>query len=498
MKLLLRRTRQPQESCSAYPSTASRGNTASLYVLLFLCAAAASLLFTRCAAIMPGGPPGGLKDTLPPQLTSANPANQSLNIKNNKFTFSFNEFVTVDNAFENLIISPTPNTAPQVDYKLRTITVKLKDTLEPNTTYTLNFGNAIRDLNENNVLKNFSYAFSTGSVIDTLQLSGKIISAETGRPDSTLIIMLYRNSNNDSVVAKEKPRYYTRTDGQGSFTFRNLPAGSFRIFALGDQNNDKKYNQLNETFAFADQPLTTSSNTPPVTLYAYALEKDAKKGGGFDPTAPPPGNNTGPGDRKTLRFTPNNTDGTQDLLKNLDITFNNPIRTIDTTKIIFADTAFKPLQSFSYKKDSTGRRISLMVDWKPKTIYKIIVQKDFAEDTLGNKYAKTDTFTLRAKAENDYGSLRIRFTNFDKSKHPVLQLVRGEEVLTYPVEASEWFRKLMLPGEYEIRILYDDNGDGKWTPGSWYPPRKQPELVVPVPQKLNIRANWDNERTLQL
>jgi hypothetical protein len=464
---------------------------------VLLCAALLPLLFSRCAAILPGGPPGGDRDSLPPQLVSAAPANQARNVNSNRFTFTFNEFVSVDNALQNVIISPTPNTPPQIDHKLRTITVKLKDTLEPNTTYTINFGNAIRDLNENNVLKNFSYVFSTGSAIDTLQFSGKIINAETGKPDSTVIVTLYKNFTDDSTVAKERPRYYTRADGQGRFTFNNLPAGSFYVFALGDQNGDKKYNQSNETFAFNDAPLIIGSNTPDIILQTYTTEKETKKNAA-DPTLPP-GNNTGnANDRKQLRFLSNSTDGTQDLLKNLEITFNNPIRNFDTTKVIFTDTGFKSRQSFTYQKDSTGRKITFLTGWKPKTIYRIIVEKEFAEDTLGNKYAKTDTFTLRTRAESDYGSLRIRFNKFDKSRNPVLQLVRGEEVQSFPLESGEWSRKLINSGEYEIRILYDDNKNGKWDPGSWYKPRRQPERVVLIPQKINIRANWDNEQTITL
>ena len=112
--------------------------------------------------------------------------------------------------------------------------MRIRDTLEPNTTYTLNFGDAIRDINENNELSDFTYIFSTGPVYDSLQITGKVIVAETGGADSTLIVMLH-TALDDSAVVKNTPRYYTRVDRDGNFIFRNLPADTFAIYALKDE-----------------------------------------------------------------------------------------------------------------------------------------------------------------------------------------------------------------------------------------------------------------------
>ncbi len=113
-----------------------------------------------------------------------------------------------------------------MDYRLNTITVKLKDSLESNTTYSINFRNAIKDFSEGNILKGFTYIFSTGQYIDSLEITGKVILAETGKVDSTLIVMLHTCAD-DSIVVKEKPRYIAKVDGKGSFIFKNLPPKHF-------------------------------------------------------------------------------------------------------------------------------------------------------------------------------------------------------------------------------------------------------------------------------
>ncbi|HZG23788.1 MAG TPA: Ig-like domain-containing protein, partial [Chitinophagaceae bacterium] len=132
----------------------------SFYFLFVLVFTKVMFLSTGCANIV--APTGGPRDSLPPVLISVTPEDSSLNFTGNRVTFVFNEFVDLQNVRENLIVSPTPKIDPIVDFKLRTVNVRIKDTLEPNTTYSYNFGNSIRDNNEGNQLRNFTYVFSTG------------------------------------------------------------------------------------------------------------------------------------------------------------------------------------------------------------------------------------------------------------------------------------------------------------------------------------------------
>ncbi|MEO7766062.1 MAG: Ig-like domain-containing domain, partial [Ferruginibacter sp.] len=219
-----------------------------------------SITGTGCAQI--GSPTGGPRDSLPPVLISANPKLFTTNFSANKITLSFNEYVDVQDIQDNVLVSPFPKVNPTVEFKLRTVTVKLKDTLRPNTTYAINFGNAIRDNNEGNPFRNFTYVFSTGKTIDSLQAGGKVIIAETGKEDSTIIALLYRNVD-DSAVQKRKPDYVAKLDSTGNFMFRNLSEGKYKIYALKDGDGGKTYNSKIELFAFADSEIVVSGAGQP-------------------------------------------------------------------------------------------------------------------------------------------------------------------------------------------------------------------------------------------
>src|ERR1700752_4273641 len=195
-----------------------------------------ALVVSGCANIIP--PAGGPRDSLPPLLVHANPPDSTTRFPGGKIVLTFNEYVELNNSQENLIFSPIPKIEPFPEAHLRTITIRIKDTLEPNTTYSINFGRSIRDVNEGNEMKNFTYIFSTGNYLDSLELSGRVLMAETGKPDSSLIVILHR-SLDDSAVAKENPRYFTRLDSGGHFTFRNLPSGTFRVYALKTEGGMK-------------------------------------------------------------------------------------------------------------------------------------------------------------------------------------------------------------------------------------------------------------------
>ena len=438
---------------------------------------------TGCAQI--GMPTGGPKDTLAPRLTSASPAINSVNVTGNKVTLSFNEYIELKDPQTNVLISPFPKKQPQIDYKLRTVTVKLKDTLMPNTTYSINFGNAIVDVNEGNAYKNFTYVFSTGNSIDSLMLDGKVLIAETGKADSTLIAMLYRNAD-DSSVQKRKPDYITRLSGDGSFSFLNLPAGTYKVYALKDGDGAKTYNSKKEIFAFASEDIIVSATNNPVMLYASAIEKETPRTGAGKP-AP----------EKRLRFSVAPSSAIQDLLQPFEVSFNNPLKTFDTGKLVLTDTNYKPIPG-KWQIDSTRTKISLLVQWKPETPYRLVMDTTAFADSAGRRLVKLDTIRFVTRRVEDYGSLVLRFSNLDLGKKPVLQFVQGEEIKeSYPVTAAEWSNKMMPPGDYELRILYDSNQNGKWDPGN-YSKKLQPEQVIALPQKLAIKANWDNERDIKL
>ncbi len=138
--------------------------------------------------------------------------------------------------------------------------------------------------------------------------------------------------------------------------------------------------------------------------------------------------------------------------------------------------------------------MTLRYNWTENTPYHLVLQKDFAEDTLGEKLLKIDTVNFKTKSEADYGSLRLRFKNLDISRHPILLFVQGDKiVLSSPIGRSlRYNNKLVDPGDYELRILYDTNQNGVWDPGDFWTHR-QPEIVVPVRKKLTVKKSWDND-----
>lgn len=444
-----------------------------------------SVLSSGCAQI--GSPTGGIKDTLPPVLLKVAPAQRSVEVIGNKITFSFDEYIELQDVQSNVFVSPYQNASPIINSNLKTITVKFKDSLRPNTTYRINFGNAIKDINEGNVLKNLTYIFSTGSTIDSLRITGNVMMAETGKVDSTLLALLYKNTD-DSAVLKRKPDYIARINSEGNFEFNNLPAAKFKLYALKDGDGSKTYNAKTEIFAFIDKAINTNENILPVEMFAYAEQKASSNITTVSKTL---------GEKK-LRYSTNAGTQALNLLQPLELSFNNKIKTFDLKKISLTDTNFNAFPNAVITTDSFSKKIFVKNKWKPGESYLLILFREAVQDIYGNFLSKSDTIRFITKKETDYGSVILRFKNLDLNKHPILQFMEGETIkFSSPITSTEWSNKLFLPGDYEIRILYDLNNNGEWDPGN-YPKNIQPERAVTLPQKLNIKADWENERDIVL
>lgn len=462
--------------------------------IIFCLAVTAILIFTGSGCGQPIPPTGGPRDTLPPLITISEPADSSLNFKGNKITINFNEYITLDNPYEKITYSPLPKINPVVEGKLKTVTIKIKDTLEPNTTYSIDFGESITDINENNKLTDYRYVFSTGPRIDSGVLTGRVYLAENGKTDSTLIVILHKN-NDDSTVAKEKPRYAAKLNKEGDFTFRYLAPGNYYIFALKDNDGQKKYDQDSEYIGFLDKPVSANQNEK-IVLYAFTEKAEVKKGsiapGSQAPAA------TKSKDDKRLRLTTNLDGGRQDILGDLVLSFENKLASFDTSKLIFTDDAYKNITNYTIRQDSNLKKLALTHTWTENSKYNLIIQKEFAKDTAGNFTTRTDTLSFQAKKESDYGSLDIKILNLDSTENPILFLYRDEQVeLDQPLLINRYKYKLFRPGEYEVRILFDKNKNRKWDTGNFWK-KLQPEKIVTRKLKLTIRSNWDNELEINL
>lgn len=440
---------------------------------------------TGCANIIP--PSGGPRDTIPPRLLSATPGDSTLNFKANRIVLTFDEYVDLQEVQNNLLFTPTFEINPEVAVRAKTVTVRFRDSLLPNTTYILNFGNAIRDVNEANPLRNYTYTFSTGPVLDSLTLSGKVLLAESGKTDSTLIVMLHRNLS-DSAVVKQRPVYVARVDAAGNFRFQNLPKDTFAIYALGDAGTVRRYqNRSQQYFAFANEPAVTGA-TNNVTLYAYKEPQTQTAAA----TSRPAARGDAAAERRLRLTTPN---GTVDLQSDYVITFQTPLRRFDSAQLsLSTDTTFTPV-AFTARLDTSSTRLHIRSAWKEGTAYNLILGKDFAEDTAGRRLLKGDTLNFATKKLSDYGTLRLRIRNADTARRPVLQFVQNNQVaFSAPLPVGGVFTaRLFNPGDYDLQILYDTNGNGKWDPGQFFGTKRQPEMVVPLKQGINVKAAWDNE-----
>jgi hypothetical protein len=453
---------------------------------LALIAAIALLSGIGCATIVP--PAGGPRDSLPPRLVKATPPNGSLNVNTRTIELVFDEYVDINrNSGGVLIMSPLYRVQPTVETHLRTITIRLKDTLEANTTYTFTFEGTIKDINESNTIPRFDYTFSTGPSIDSLTLSGAVQLAETGKIDTTLTVMLYRNLR-DSAVMLESPRYITNLNSAGRFTFRNLPAGTFAVYVMDDKARSRRYMAKTQLFGFLDSAVVVGRDSSELQLFAYA-EQPASAAPGAAGSKPSPQ----PATDRRLKYTPP-APGPQDLQSDLRITFDNKVRTIDSSKVrLTLDSVYKAVPA-RLSLDSTRRVLSLATKWESGARYALILEKDFVTDSTGRSQLRNDTLHFVAKKTTDYGNLVLRFRNVKPGTRPVLQLVQNNVVvLSAPISSGELNRALFNPGDYELRVLFDTNGNGKWDPGSFFNGRRQPEIVVGIDRKLTVKPDVDNE-----
>ena len=220
-----------------------------LYIFAFL-------LLASCAKM--GQPDGGWYDETPPKVIGANPADGGVNVKAKKVSIFFDEFIKLDNPTEKVVVSPPQLETPEIKASGKKITISLVDSLKPNTTYTIDFSDAISDNNENNPMGNFTYSFSTGEVIDTMEVSGYVLEAENLEPIKGILVGLYSDQADSAFKTKPMLRV-SRTDSRGRFVIKGIAPGSYRIYALQDMDGNYMFNQKSEKLAFSHDVIVPTS-----------------------------------------------------------------------------------------------------------------------------------------------------------------------------------------------------------------------------------------------
>lgn len=213
----------------------------SLIILLFIA------LLAGCAKM--GQPDGGWYDDTPPRIVGSTPADRGTKVKAKKIEIEFDEFIKLEDATNKVVVSPPQLETPEIKTSGKKIVVELQDSLKDNTTYTIDFSDAISDNNESNPMGNYTYTFSTGDRIDTLEVSGTVVSADNLEPIKSILVGLYADIS-DSAFVKEPMLRVSRTDSRGRFVIKGIAPGKYRAYALQDADGDYKYSQKSEMLAF--------------------------------------------------------------------------------------------------------------------------------------------------------------------------------------------------------------------------------------------------------
>ncbi len=212
-------------------------------------AAAFAILLSALSCANPGTPDGGPYDETPPHVTGTTPAEYSVNNAQRRITLFFDEYIRLNNASEKVVISPPQLEQPEINASGRKIRINLIDTLRPNTTYTIDFADAIEDNNEGNPMESYAFVFSTGEGIDTLEVSGKVLDASNLEPVKGILVGLHSNLE-DTAFTSMPLEHIGRTDGSGHFAIKGLAPGKYRIYAINDVENDYTFKQKSEDIAF--------------------------------------------------------------------------------------------------------------------------------------------------------------------------------------------------------------------------------------------------------
>ena len=215
-----------------------------------------SFLISGCARM--GSPDGGWYDDDPPRVIGATPAEGATNVTTRKITIQFDEYIKLADATQNVIVSPPQLEMPEIKAAGKKIVVELKDSLKSNTTYTIDFSDAISDNNEDNPMGNYTFTFSTGEQIDTFEVAGYVINASDLEPVKGISVGLYNNLA-DSVFRKDPLMRISRTDGSGHFVIKGVAPGEYRVYALEDADGDFKFSQKSEKIAFSHETYSPSA-----------------------------------------------------------------------------------------------------------------------------------------------------------------------------------------------------------------------------------------------
>lgn len=510
-----------------------------------------------------GTPQGGPKDEKPPVIVKSEPENYAINFKATEIKLYFDEYVKLKNLSKQLIISPPMNTMPEItplSSASKYITIKIFDTLQPNTTYAFNFGNSIVDNNEENAFPFYRYVFSTGSYIDSLEVKGNVKDALLLNTDTFVSVMLYEadSAYTDSLVYKQLPKYITNTlDSTTTFTLSNLKAGKYKLIALKDQNQDNKYQQKLDKIGFIENYITVPQDTSyslklftetpdfkairPKLLsgekiafgyegdyrktdieitsvvpdsFAYRITKEKttdtllywyKPRMASDSLLFKVSHPSGYQEDFTVRISEQKRDslevsathsGTLHFEETFGIRANVPFEQLDFSKLRAIDKDSLAIDVTS-RLDTLNNIYFFDFEKSEENTYSFQLLPGAVTDFFGRQN-DTLNYTLKTKSTADYGNVRVTLKN---ATYPVIvQLTdKNGEVKReqYSTKPEPVDFTYVVPAKLFLRVIFDRNKNGRYDPGN-YLLGIQPERVSYDSEQLDIRAGWDEVREFTL
>jgi len=525
-----------------------------------------SLSCIRCANMQ--RPTGGPKDSIPPKLLAELPENFTRNFKEKKITLTFDEFIKLSNQFKEFSISPDVDEPVMYKVNRKKLIITLPDSLEENTTYTINFGKGLVDYNEGNPVVNYNYVFATGDELDSLSISGSVKNGFTKsfdqKKDENIKILLIP-TRQDSIFGKRKANIFTNVDTGGNFRFSNLREDTYRIYALKEQNNDRIFNGNDEWIGFLADSIILNKDTSGIKLEltkAYpkdfrVMERRMDPNGYILLTFNKPLDNPATtilfpegldsskvekfglnkdsvkiyienreldslkivlkdGEKnldtllvrvsKSLKFDRElkpslNVNSKVDKIRHIRLTASGPLASVDKEKILLSEDSV-PRRNFQLQRDSLDHDLyHIRFNWRPKKNYELIIQEEALKSPFGdaNKEFKAQ-FTL--EESDNYGNIFFTVNGLDTAMNYIAELIdeRKEKVFDrrkINIKDGKISYTNFPGGKYSLRIIYDENGNGRWDPADVYA-KKQAEHIWYLDKTFTIRANWDQNENIEL
>ncbi len=517
-------------------------------LLPFFAAAFCLALLVSCAS--PQALSGGPKDVTPPRIIAeASTPNKQVLFREREITITFDEWVVLKDVYKQLVISPLMPKDPDIKLKGKTLVLTLPDSLKEETTYSINFGNAITDLHEGNVLENYSFIFSTGSFLDSVGLTGSVTDAVTLKPAEGIWVMLHPVGD-DSAVYTRKPFYLAKTNKEGKWAIQNIRQDSFHLVALKDENANFRYDQESELFGWHEPDIYTDESVAIPNILVFPREKKPVVQEVRHPVAgwlkllipgplpkqvpsfaPPIDSSTMEWDGDTLQVWYNaHTNYTGEAILGLDSSrirastittalqqklkpwpmstrlhpaevfrFRTPVpvQQIDTSLLHIAADSTGRIR-YDIVSDSTSKRIvGLRAAWRPLSRYMV----QFLPGAMKDIWGRTNDSIRFGFAVTDaaqYGIYQWKVHRLDSTMQYVLLVKSGDKTVETHIIRDQadiaFSSQPLLPGKFTAEIIEDTNRNGSWDTGDYHF-RRQPEkkkLFTPDP----LRAGWDQEANL--